>query len=102
MASAVMTSLPQFNGLKANSPPVSPVKSLVSSQFLCIFINMNLSGFYILVLLVFFFCSFPIFFACHILARLACYKIWIVQYLNCWSGTTYVMICSFLQRKTLE
>ncbi|WOG86160.1 hypothetical protein DCAR_0205361 [Daucus carota subsp. sativus] len=32
MASAVMTSLPQFNGLKANSPPVSPVKSLVAVQ----------------------------------------------------------------------
>ncbi|KAL1826241.1 hypothetical protein DCAR_0205362 [Daucus carota subsp. sativus] len=32
MASAVMTSLPQFNGLRANSSPVSPVKSLVAVQ----------------------------------------------------------------------
>ncbi|KAL7089455.1 hypothetical protein ACP275_13G188000 [Erythranthe tilingii] len=32
MASAVMTSLPQFNGLKPQIAPASPVKSLVALQ----------------------------------------------------------------------
>lgn len=48
MASTVMTTLPQFNGLRASSSTAPPVQSLVSSSLCSFIIFMHVSVFFFL------------------------------------------------------